>query len=181
VWSTSARTALPVPLTYRITISSGRWPLSPSPLPSLRRVIVVVACRRLSSAACDLGPAAAASLSIRLARNLHGQIVICRYGITFFCHCHCHYLCLCLCRCHGLHLRLCHRRCRFHCRVSATCRNLAGSGAPRLASLSFNLTDCGDSFSRARTWRWSREPAGWRTACRGRLCNRQEKAPRINY
>jgi hypothetical protein len=48
-----------------------------------------------------------------------------------------------------------------HCRVSPTCRNLAGSGTPRLASLALDLTDCGDSFSRTRTWRWSREPAGW--------------------
>jgi hypothetical protein len=160
VRSTSARTALPVPVTYPIIISSGRWPLSLSPLPSLRRVIVVVACRRLSSAACDLIPAVT-SLSIRLARNFHGQIVICHYGIAFFCCCHCHYLCLCLCRCHGLHLRLCHRHCRCRCCVNATCWNLAGSGAPRLASLSLDLTDCCNSFSRARTWRWSREPAGW--------------------
>jgi hypothetical protein len=69
------------------------------------------------------GGLAPATRIVRLERNLHRQKVVCGYGIAFLC-----------------------RRCRIP-------RDLAGRRAPRLAGLSLDLADRGDSYARARTGR----------------------------
>jgi hypothetical protein len=82
-------------------------------------------------------------ISSGLARDLHGQKVICRHGIAFI---------------FIRHLR--HRRrlrSQFH-------RNLAGSSSPCFTGLSLDLTNYGNSFSGVRTWEWGGEPASQRNS-----------------
>ena len=87
-----------------------------------------------------------------LDRDLHGQEVICRHGFA------------------SIFISRRHRR-RFRFKINW---DLARSSSPCLASLSLDLTNYGNSFSRVRTRGWGRESAAQGNSGGGERCQEHQ-------